>query len=112
MANGNQNMAYVTSNLVVPQQMPEPPSFRQWAICTIDDVYEFGNENARQLMLPFKQQIFDAMTDSFPPVRQCAVYGVRVMSRHPNTQSECVEALPVLKALVEFPEAYTSGKLL
>lgn len=94
-----------------------PHSDHQWALCIIDDLVETCGPESFPLVAPYVQYILgylvDNPDDSHPEVIQAAAYGIGIMAMTGGAPfcEVCKQALPLLQALVQAPDARALGKI-
>ena len=80
---------------------------RQWALCIMDDVLEFCNDQSWAYQDHIRHPLIDGMRDPIPANRQAACYGVGIAAQKGghNWSSFVAEALPLLFQVTQMPQA-------
>lgn len=83
------------------------PTERQWALCILDDVLEFGGEQSWTFQDHIRKPLVDGMRDDVPANRQAACYGAGIAAQKggPAWSDFVVECLPNLFAVCQIPHA-------
>lgn len=80
---------------------------RQWALCIMDDVLEFCEDQSWNYQDHIRQPLITGMRDDAAANRQAACYGVGVAALKGGSYwaEFCIECLPLLFAVTQYPSA-------
>ncbi|KAL8951885.1 MAG: hypothetical protein Q9222_002160 [Ikaeria aurantiellina] len=80
---------------------------RQWALCIMDDVLEFCDDQSWSYQNHIQKPLVDGMRDPIPANRQAACYGVGIAAQKGGASWSgfVSESLPILFAACQMPKA-------
>ncbi|KAH8038694.1 hypothetical protein HPB51_002838 [Rhipicephalus microplus] len=79
----------------------------QWSLCVFDDIIEYGGPACERYRNCFLERLLALLTSTSPEVRQAASYGIGVLAQFGGEGfvQTCVQAVPVLVAMIEAPDS-------